>query len=75
MKKILSPWSKAVKKAMIDSDMDTNDLARKLDYTSRYTSSIINGIVYYEDAVIRISSIFSIPVPGPGETLARRDVV
>lgn len=30
MRKILSDWSKKVKKAMIDRDMDTNDLARQM---------------------------------------------
>lgn len=73
MKKILSPWSKKVKKAMIDQDMNTSDLAMKLGYTSRYTSSIINGGVYYEDAVCRISKELSVPIPvGEGSTLARK---
>lgn len=73
MKKILSPWSKAVKKAMIDNDMDTNDLAQRLEYTRQYTSNIINGCIYYEDAVIKISNVFQIPVPVPGATLAKKE--
>ena len=63
MKKILSPWSKAVKKAMIDNDMDTTDLAKALGYTRQYTSNIVNGVRYYEEAVIRISTYLSVPAP------------
>lgn len=74
MNKILSPWSKKVKKAMIDRDMDTNDLARMLGYTRQYTSSIINGVVYYEEPVVRISDTFSIPIPPNGGTLAYRTI-
>lgn len=70
MKKILSPWSKQVKKAMIDNDMDTTDLADALGYTRQYTSSIVNGVVYYEEAVVRISEKLSIPIPS-GVTLAQ----
>lgn len=63
MKKILSPWSKDVKKAMIDNDMDTNDLAEKLNCTRQYVSSIVNGGKYYPEPVIRISHMFKIEVP------------
>ena len=70
MNKKLSPWSKKVKKAMIDHDMDTNDLARLLGYSRQYTSSIINGVVYYEEPVARISDTFSIPISPDRATLA-----
>lgn len=73
MRKILSSWSKNAKKAMIDLDMDTNDLAIKLGYTRRYTSSIINGGVYYEESVRRISKELAIPMPSrEGDTLAKK---
>ena len=53
----------------------TTDLALKLGYTKRYTSSLINGGVYYEDAVCRISKELSVPVPsGEGATLARKNM-
>ena len=59
---------------MIDRDMDTTDLANRLGYTKRYTSSLINGCVYYEDAVCRISKELSVPVPaGEGATLAKKN--
>lgn len=72
MKKILSPWSKKVKKAMIDKNMDTNDVAALLNCTRQYVSAVINGGRYYQDAVIRISHLFNIEVPdGEGATLAK----
>lgn len=71
MKKKLSPWSKNVKKTMIDLDMDTDDLALRLGYTRRYTSSIVNGVVYYEEAVRRISKELSVSVPSE-DTLAKK---
>ncbi len=45
MNKRLSSWSRQVKKAMIDQDIDTNDLAGMLGYSRQYTSNIINGVV------------------------------
>ena len=43
MKVIYSNWSKQVKKAMIDADLDTNDLADKFNWTRQYVSAIVNG--------------------------------
>ncbi|MCD7725882.1 MAG: hypothetical protein LUI12_10115 [Clostridiales bacterium] len=71
MDKKLSPWSKEVKKAMLDRDMDTNDVAAALHYTRQYVSTVINGGRYYRDAVVRISQMFDIEVPEEGTTLAK----
>lgn len=71
MKKKLSPWSKKVKKAMIDHDMDTNDVAAKFGWTRQYASTVINGGKYYRDAVIRISQMFNIEIPSENATLAK----
>lgn len=72
MKKIYSKWSKEVKKAMIDADLDNNDIAKKFHWTSRYVSSIINGRTYQREAVVNISGYFGIEVPeGEGSTLAK----
>lgn len=70
MKKRLSPWSKKVKKAMIDQDMDTNDIADKFGWTRQYASSVINGRTYYKEAVSRISQLFMIDIPSENATLA-----
>ncbi len=71
MKKRLSPWSKKVKKAMIDQDMDTNDIANKFGWTRQYASAVINGRIYYKEAVIRISQLFMIDIPSENATLAK----
>lgn len=71
MRKILSDWSKKVKKAMIDRDMDTNDLARQMKWTRQYTSSLVNGCVYQKESVAKISLFFGFDVPSENTTLAR----
>lgn len=71
MKKKLSAWSKCVKKAMIDRDMDTNDIAAALHCTRQYISAVINGRHYYRETVIRISQMFDIEIPDDGATLAK----
>ena len=74
MERKLSPWSKEVKKAMIDHDMETIDLANKFGWTRQYTSAIINGRVYFAEPVIRISHLFGIDIPSENATLARKCV-
>ena len=71
MKKILSPWSKEVKKAMIDADLDTNDIAKKFRWTRQYVSSIINGRTYQREAVTSISYYLGVDVPEGKSTLAK----
>lgn len=43
MKKVLPDWCKEVKKALIDKDMNINDLANELKYSREYISIVING--------------------------------
>ncbi len=43
MKKVLPGWCKEVKKALIDKDMNINDLANELKYSREYISIVING--------------------------------
>ena len=71
MKKQLSDWSKKSKKAMIDQDMDTNDLADRMKWSRQYTSSIINGRSYQKESVNRISIFFGVDIPSENSTLAR----
>lgn len=70
MKKQLSPWSKKVKIAMIERDMDTQDVADKLCWSRQYTSSIINGRAYQKESVNKISELFNITIPSEKSTLA-----
>lgn len=71
MKVILSPWSKEVKKAMIDQDMDIKDIATHFKWTKQYVSKVINGHAYHRKAVESISYLFDIPVPSENATLAK----
>ncbi len=71
MKKILSDWSKKVKKAMIDQDMDTNDLAARMKWTRQYTSSLVNGCTYQKESVAKISQFFGFDIPSENATLAK----
>ncbi len=59
-KKILSDWSKAIKHAMIDQDMDINDIAEKFHWTPQYVSGLINGRIYFIEPVKRLSVFFNI---------------
>ena len=56
----LSPWCKSVKKALIDSDMSVDDLARKIERTREYTSAVVNGRIYSEPAIKAISDVLNI---------------
>lgn len=69
MKRKLSKWSKEVRKQMIDRDMDTSDVAQKLQWTREYASSIINGRTYQREAVVKISYLFDLDIP-EGSTLS-----
>ncbi len=73
MEIVYSNWSKEVKKAMIDADLDTNDLANKFNWTRQYVSSIVNGRVYQCAAVHDISFFLGVPVPEDDRaTLAKK---
>lgn len=54
MKKRLPPWCKLVKHTLIDKDMDVSELARP------YLSSIINGRIYSQPAVNKVSDCLGI---------------
>lgn len=61
MGRVLSPWCKQAKKAMIDQDITVSELAEKIGKTREYTSSVINGRVYAEPVVKEISDVLNIP--------------
>ncbi len=71
MKKILSDWSKEVKKAMIDRDMDMNDVAARMKWSKQHTTAIINGRTYNQEPVIRLSQFFNVAIPPANATLAK----
>lgn len=72
MKRIYSDWSKKVKIAMIERDLDMKDIAAKFHWTPQYASAIINGRVYYENPVRDISQYLEIEIPAENRTLSQR---
>ena len=61
MGKVLSPWCKQVKIAMIELDLTVGELAKKIGKSREYTSAVINGRVYAEPMVKAISDVLNIP--------------
>ena len=60
MKKRLPPWCKLVKHTLIDRDMEVSELATKTGMARPYLSSIINGSVYSQSAVNKVSDCLGI---------------
>lgn len=60
MKKRLPPWCKLVKHTLIDKDMDVSELATKTGLARPYLSSIINGRIYSQPAVNKVSDCLGI---------------
>ena len=60
MKTKLSPWSKSVKKELIERDMSIKDVADELGMAREYVSAVINGRVYSESAVKKISNLLNV---------------
>jgi len=60
MAKTLPRWCKDAQIAMIEKDLNVNELARESGYTREYVSSLINGRHYSPDANTKISGILGI---------------
>ena len=60
IKRKLSPWCKAAKIAMIERDRGISDLAKAVNMSKEYTTSIINGRVLSEPATKAISDVLNI---------------
>lgn len=61
MNKNLSPWCKLAWHAMIDKGLSVRDVAEATAMNRSYVSTIINGRVYSQIAVKRISDYLEIP--------------
>ncbi len=61
MGKVLSPWCKQAKIAMIELDMTVVELAGKIGKSREYTSAVVNGRIYAEPVVKAISDVLNIP--------------
>ena len=64
MGKTLSPWCKEAKKELIDRDMTVGELAKLVGLSREYTSAIVNGRIYSEQAVKAISDALNIAETG-----------
>ncbi len=60
MEKKLSTWCKSAKIEMIKRDIKTTELASALEMNRSYVSSILNGRVYSQPAVKKISDYLGI---------------
>ncbi len=61
MARKLSPWCKSAKIAMIEQDVRVCDMAKELNLTRNYISSVLNGRVNSPVAVKKISDLLQIP--------------
>lgn len=60
MARVLSPWCKQAKIRLVQLDMTVAELADKVGLTREYTSAIVNGRAYSEQAVKVISDVLNI---------------
>lgn len=56
----LSPWCKRAKIAMIENDIEINELSAVLEYNRSYISSVLNGRVISPKVRKRISDFLNI---------------
>lgn len=60
VRRVLSPWCKDVKKALIDRDMTVTDLAGQSEISRTYVSGVINGRVIAPEIAAKISDVLGI---------------
>lgn len=60
MGRVLSPWCKQAKIAMINLDMTVAELAGKIGKSREYTSAVVNGRIYAEPTIKEISDVLNI---------------
>lgn len=72
MGKILPPWCKQAKTALINRDMTVGELAQTIGKSREFTSGVINGRIYSEPAVKEISDVLNIPNTAYGQQEKRK---
>lgn len=58
--RVLSPWCKEAKKAMVDRDMNFADLGNAVGITKEWASAIVNGRAYSETSAEAIGKALNI---------------
>lgn len=61
MKSDIPEWGKEVKKALIDKNMSTAELAEAINLSRSYVSNVINGNFNFPDVKQRISDYLGVP--------------
>lgn len=56
----LSPWCKRAKIAIIQNDMNVNEISKELGYSRQHTTAVLNGKVISQPARKRISDFLNI---------------
>ena len=60
MKRVIPPWGKEVKKALIDRDMTVTDLAAKINLSKSHVANVVNGRFDFPEVRQRINSYLGI---------------
>lgn len=63
MKRILPPWSKEVKIALINRDMSVTELSDQIGISRCYVSRVVNGTAFAPEIADRVSRFLEITVP------------
>lgn len=62
MKRVLPPWCKEAKKALVDRDMSVSELSEEIGLSRTYVSGVVNGRVYAPEIATRISRALELKV-------------
>lgn len=63
MKRILPPWSKEAKIALIKKDMSVTELADEIGISRCYVSRVVNGSAFAPEIAERVSKALDITIP------------
>lgn len=62
MKRVLPPWCKEAKKALVDRDMNVSELSEEIGLSRVYVSGVVNGRVYAPETAARIGKALELNV-------------
>lgn len=62
MKRVLPPWCKEAKKALVDRDMNVSELSEEIGLSRVYVSGVVNGRVYAPEIAARIGKALELNV-------------
>lgn len=62
MKRVLPPWCKEAKKALVDKDMNVSELSEEIGLSRVYVSGVVNGRVFAPEIAARIGKALELDV-------------